>query len=423
MGHCRKSKMEEAILCKVCAEEFSDQDGHIPRILTACGHSFCETCLKKLQKKRSVSKDTYRRSWVHDGKYEKEVKTEVKYEIKCPKCKRETISDYSSASLPKNYSYLDLITEVVNSRSDEKFCEAHPKYILDMFCHEEEEAVCLNCKMYGKHKMHKVSKLSWFSDQQADSIRHKIDCLDEVINHYEILGSDLVSQKHNLELKVKCIQNAITSKFSQIQLQVNNILDAKQESVLSQLDKCSTSQSSLLAMQEEAASNFIQKLEEKRNYANKFLAESDESTIAKEKDLHNDLLGFLDEAQSHKLLINDLFEVQMDNSDHIVKCVKESVDVWVCSVQETNQEPLLESVSTLCEKKIPCYGDSINLMFGDVSEVVVNNLFEGIDCKFWCDGELQLKHSVPNFDGETDSIVQVDSSKDTESNPKDDEVK
>ena len=106
-------------------------------------------------------------------------------------------------------------------------------------------------------------------------------------------------------------------------MHVNDILDTKQESVLSQLDKCSTSQSSLLAMQEEAASNFIQKLEEKRNYAKKFLVESDESTIAKEKDLHNDLLGFLDEAQSHKVLINDLFEVQMDNSDHIVKCVKE----------------------------------------------------------------------------------------------------
>ena len=413
-------EMEEQITCKVCAEEFSEVDGHIPRILTACGHSFCETCLKKLQSKKSVSKDTYRWQGGLNYNYKKEVIKCDQYEIKCPKCKRETISSSPSTSLPKNYSYLDLITEVVNSRSDETFCDQHPNYILDMFCHEEEEAVCLNCTTYGKHKTHKVSKLSWFSDQQADSIQHKIDCMDDVISQFKNLRCDLISQKHNLEHKVKCIHNAITSKFTQIRSQANSILEAKQESVLSQLDKCSTSQCSLLDMQEVAASNFIQKLEEKRNYAINFLTESDESSIAKEKDLPSDMLEFLNEAQSHKMLINNLFEVQMDNSDHIVKCVKEMVDNWVCSVEETNQEPLLESVSTLCEKQTPCFGDSINVMFAEVNEVVVNNLFEGIDCKFWCDGELQ---NSPNCDEETDSYVKGESDVDTESNLKDSELR
>ncbi|CAB3992242.1 E3 ubiquitin ISG15 ligase TRIM25-like isoform X2 [Paramuricea clavata] len=276
-----------------------------------------------------------------------------------------------------------------------------------MFCHDEEEAVCMNCTTYGKHKTHKVSKLTWFSDQQADSIQHKIDCTADVIDHYEDLKSALGSRKHCLKHKVKYIQNTITSRFSQIQSEINSILDAKQESVLSQLDKCSSSQISLLEMQEEAASNFICKLDEKRNYADNFLTDSDESSIAKEKNLHSDMLECLNEAQSHKMLINDMYEVRIDESDHIVKSVNEMVDAWVCSIEETKQDPSLESVSTIWEKQTPCFGDSMNIMFGEASEVVVNNPFEGIDCKLLCDGELQ--HCATNCYGETNCDLETES--------------
>lgn len=86
--------MEESITCKVCAEEFSDEDGLIPRILTACGHSFCETCLKKLQNKTYVAKKAYLEGI--DGKYRKKVTKSVQYSITCPKCKTRTISDFPS---------------------------------------------------------------------------------------------------------------------------------------------------------------------------------------------------------------------------------------------------------------------------------------------------------------------------------------
>ena len=402
--------MEGTIICNVCSEEFSSEGGHIPRILTACGHSFCETCLRKLENKKSVRKPTY--AYVGNSKYRKEDKSENQYAIKCPTCKRETISDFSSDSLPKNYSFLDLITEVVENRKDQ-FCQVHPNYILDMFCHDEEETICMKCSTYGKHKTHKVSKLSWFSDQQGDSIQHKINCADDVICHYEDLRSDLESRKDNLEHKVKYIQNAITSRFSQIQSEINTILDTKQDLILSQLEKCSSSQICLLEMQEEAASNFIDKLEEKRNYADTFLAEADESSIAKEKNLHSEMLECINEAQNHKMLTNNMYKVQMDKSDHIVESVKEMIDDWVCSVEESDLEPSLESTSTIWEKKTPSFAESLNVMFGEASEVVVNDPFERIDCKFLCDGELQ--DCVANCDEKTDCDLKSECDTDIES--------
>lgn len=388
--------MEEAITCKVCAEKFCDEDGLIPRILTACGHSFCESCLKKLQK--STSSGTSRRAMSYQ------------YTIKCPKCKTETISDKPSNGLPKNYAYLDLLDEVVRSGKDIrlKLCPVHPNYILDMFCHEEEEAVCMYCTTYGKHKTHKMSKLSWFSDKQAESIQNKIDSIDNIINHYNDLSFSLGVRKHNLRHKVKYIQNAITSRFCHMQSEINSILDAKQESVLSQLSRFSASQMSLLEMQEEAAMNFTQKLSEKKNSADHFLATADESSIAKEKNLQDDLSKCLFDAQNHKMLTNNLYEVHMDNSEHIVKSVKQMVDDWTCCVEEAKQEPLLKSVSMLSEQQSPCLGDSMDVMFGEASEITVKNSFEEIDCHLWCDSEMQ--HWETDCDGKTDCNLETDSS-------------
>ena len=383
--------MEQAMTCNVCSETFSNSSGRIPRILTACGHSFCETCLMKLQNKESVSK--YEN--VYEGgsiNRKRKVDKVDQYSIRCPNCKKETVSKLPSDHMPKNYGYLDLITEVVkNGREKLKFCQVHPNYILDMFCHDDEEIVCLDCSTYGMHKTHKVSKLSWFSDKQADSLQRKINCIDDVVGHYEDLRSNLEpkSRKQDLAHKVKYIQNAITSRFSQLQLDMNTILNAKQESVLVQLEKYSSSQLSLLEVQGETAANFIHKLGEQRNLANNFLTKADESKIAKEKNLHSDMAKCINEAQSHKMLTNSMFEVQMDTSDHIVENVKEMFSSWVCNVKETEQEPSLEAVSAIWEKQIPCSGDIINVLFSEEGEMIVHNPFEGIDCKFLCDGKLQ----------------------------------
>ncbi|XP_028405027.1 tripartite motif-containing 13-like [Dendronephthya gigantea] len=396
--------MEEAITCKICAEKFCDKDGLIPRILTACGHSFCESCLNKLQKKAYITKDSYSKDSTSSItiRYKKTTQRCWQYEIKCPKCKTKTISDKPSSELPKNYAYLDLLDEVVTNGK----CPVHPNYVLDMFCHEEEEAVCMYCTTYGQHKTHKVSKLSWFSDKQAESIQNKIDCIDNVINDYNDLSSSLDARKHNLRHKAKYVQNAITSRFLNMQSEINSILEAKQESVLSELNRFSTHQMSLLKMQKEAAMNFTHELSEKKSCADHFLATADKSSIAKERKLQDGLLKCLDDAQNHKMLTNNLFEVCMGNSEHIVKSVKEMVNDWVCSVEETKLEPLLKSVSTLSEQQAPCLGESMAVMCGEASEITVKNSFDEIDCHLWCDGEMQ--HWETDCDGKTDCDLETD---------------
>ncbi|CAL2035789.1 unnamed protein product [Caenorhabditis brenneri] len=69
--------------CKICKLNFSEN--RIPRVLTTCGHSICESCA--------------------EGKirYDKQ--------IACPYCKALTGGVYRGKQLPKNYAALELVKE------------------------------------------------------------------------------------------------------------------------------------------------------------------------------------------------------------------------------------------------------------------------------------------------------------------------
>ena len=370
-----------AIYCEVCAEQFSAEK-YIPRILQ-CGHTYCECCLDKLIKRKGFI--TEHRSVKVD------VIREYKFKIHCPKCKSITklIYNTTTITLPKNFSYLDLIENVLeNSRiADQQRacrCNEHPNYDLDMFCHDEEEAVCLKCTIYGRHKAHQVSKLADFSDQQKTTIERKRSCLNDMIEDCKDLKAQLEERKLQIEKKVDEIRQDIIARFTLVQEEIKASLDAKLEMVLGELNQMYTVQIANIETSDENALD-VDKFEELRDQSENFLSEASQCDIAKEKDLISNMQVCLDEVKNHELTTTHMYEVRIDDADQMLQVMKDLVGGWTCKVYETKAAST-ESVETLLENYSNKYfNKSLQVLFDEEQPIdeLSPNPFDGIGCKWY----------------------------------------
>lgn len=371
-GKMDNQEIKMAIYCEVCAEQFSAEK-YIPRILQ-CGHTYCECCLNKLIKQTRV-------------KVSKEISVKSKYEYKfkihCPKCKSITKWNNenrdTSATLPKNFSYSDLIENVL-----ENHCNEHPDYVLDMFCHDEEEAVCLKCTIYGQHKMHEVSKLSDFSDQQKSTIERNRNSLNDMIEDCKNLKAQLEEKNLQIEKKVGGIKQDIIARFAVVQEKIKANLDAKLERVLSELNQLQAVQNAIFETNLEKALD-VAELEELRDQSENFLVEASQCDIAKEKDLIANMKVCLDKAKIQELTTTHMYEVRIDDTDQMLQVMEDFVGGWTCEVYETKAASI-ESVEALLENHSNEYfNKSLQVLFDEEqpSDELRQNPFDGIGCKWY----------------------------------------
>ncbi|EGT51835.1 hypothetical protein CAEBREN_24285 [Caenorhabditis brenneri] len=126
--------------CKVCFEEYSEADGHIPRMLS-CGHTICEDCAEKL--------------------------LDDQWMIRCPLDRKMTcVSSGDVRDLSKNYTVLEVLEErsssggasfMTTSNQDEKEeennddeyfqapCNENELHNSDYFCDKCEVFLCESC--------------------------------------------------------------------------------------------------------------------------------------------------------------------------------------------------------------------------------------------------------------------------------------
>ncbi len=110
--------------CGICLHGY-DSDSRIPRILTKCGHTYCQQCLAGLSKDRAII---------------------------CQDCK-QTTSISSVKELPINHSLMQLPSAVHSSN----LCQSHGKP-LEAFCLDDLSLVCLDCMLSSKYKDKKLLK-------------------------------------------------------------------------------------------------------------------------------------------------------------------------------------------------------------------------------------------------------------------------
>jgi hypothetical protein len=104
--------------CKTCTSNYNEKD-RLPKILTACGHTFCQQCLANMHSRAG---------------------------LQCPDCNQIT-QIASVASLPTNQALLSYAGSITSS----SLCSQHGKPI-QAFCPTSQTLLCVDCLLTGKFK-------------------------------------------------------------------------------------------------------------------------------------------------------------------------------------------------------------------------------------------------------------------------------
>ena len=386
MNNCYKveemsDKTNRIISCDICIERFTYDEGNVPRLLP-CGHTFCEGCIDMLMtlKRRERGFD---------------------YTVTCPRCLNETVIDQCSTTLPKNYNYLELIEDVLEKQNQKnqtctatvdfddlnedtlkkqnqkkKTCTEHNDYVLDMFCHDDSQAICLKCAIYGEHSTHCYSRLSEFCNHKKTSMKYQVESAECLIRDCQRLREHVEAREEELADTFDEIEEQFTAIFTYIQHEIKETLDAKLKSVLDDLERCSDSQMTIL--DENLTALNVNDLERLKDKATSFLEIASEYEIAKETALPDDIQACLDEVPIRKLHTQLKYELKIDSCQHIVETMKDLINKWNCQVTET-EKLTTEDVSSVLEKHSPSIEGSISVLFGEKEiAATTDSPFEGI---------------------------------------------
>ena len=149
--------------CPECKQEF-DEISHVPRILTACGHTICEICLKLRYKKKNII---------------------------CPQCSVATIAQNLNI-LPSNLALIQL----KQNKISQDLCSKHNKPI-EAFCCNDKLLVCVICLLEDGHKTHELATVPKAVKKYKDLLnnyRHLANTNQESI----IKETKDIQEKHNL---------------------------------------------------------------------------------------------------------------------------------------------------------------------------------------------------------------------------------
>ena len=118
------SKLEEDLSCPVCTDIFKDP------VFLSCSHSFCKACLQQY--------------WGTKGSRE------------CPVCRRRSSKDEP----PTNLALKNLCETFLQERGQRgALCSLHGDK-LKLFCHDDQQLVCLVCRDSKLHKNHNFSPIA-----------------------------------------------------------------------------------------------------------------------------------------------------------------------------------------------------------------------------------------------------------------------
>ncbi|XP_064411124.1 E3 ubiquitin-protein ligase TRIM35-like [Latimeria chalumnae] len=116
--------LEDEMTCSICHELFKDP------VMTRCGHNFCRECVCEYWKGNTIPA--------------------------CPICRADSaISDLITNHTLRNI--VDTYKKVGKKPKEESesVCSQHKK-VLELYCLEDQEAICVICEKSRKHKYHEL---------------------------------------------------------------------------------------------------------------------------------------------------------------------------------------------------------------------------------------------------------------------------
>ncbi|XP_062391193.1 nuclear factor 7, brain-like [Sardina pilchardus] len=173
------SRLEEDLSCPVCTEIYKD-----PVVLT-CTHSICKACLQQF--------------WNTKGSRE------------CPICRRP-----SKEEPPLNLVLRNLCETYVQERSQRgALCSLHND-TLKLFCHNDEQLVCLVCRDSKQHKNHNFSPIVEAAADQKEEIKTSLESLKGKLKDFEETNITYKEMVKHIKTQAQHIEMQIKQEFEKL---------------------------------------------------------------------------------------------------------------------------------------------------------------------------------------------------------------
>uniref|UniRef100_A0A452GJX6 RING-type E3 ubiquitin transferase n=1 Tax=Gopherus agassizii TaxID=38772 RepID=A0A452GJX6_9SAUR len=183
--------MREEATCPICLEYLTDP------VSVDCGHNFCRGCVTQ-----------YCVEWAGRGS------------LTCPICRSQILK----GNLRPNWQLGNLVEKMKHVA----VCTRHKK-TLDLFCEEDEEAVCVVCERASQHRSHTVLLIEEAAQKYKEKIQAHLKTLKE--EREKQLGLKATGEGKRQEYLVG--RQKIVSEFQQLR----QFLEEQERLLLAQLEK------------------------------------------------------------------------------------------------------------------------------------------------------------------------------------------
>ncbi|XP_029908709.1 zinc-binding protein A33-like [Myripristis murdjan] len=175
------SVSDEHLLCPVCREVFS-----LP-VLLKCGHNSCKVCLQQF--------------WLEKGCRE------------CPVCCTPSASDRPPINLQLKIA-ADSFQERRTCQSPD-FCTRHNEK-LKVFCHNDEEPICVVCQTSKLHKIHNISPVEEAAPEKKKEISIKLESLQDHLKTLNKTMEQWDETKHFIKTQANYNEKVIKEEFQKL---------------------------------------------------------------------------------------------------------------------------------------------------------------------------------------------------------------
>uniref|UniRef100_A0A8C4VVZ1 RING-type E3 ubiquitin transferase n=1 Tax=Gopherus evgoodei TaxID=1825980 RepID=A0A8C4VVZ1_9SAUR len=187
--------MREEATCPICLEYLTDP------VSVDCGHNFCRGCVTQ-----------YCVEWAGRGS------------LTCPICRSQILK----GNLRPNWQLGNLVEKMKHVA----VCTRHKK-TLDLFCEEDEEAVCVVCERASQHRSHTVLLIEEAAQKYKEKIQAHLKTLKE--EREKLLGLKATGEGKSQEYlkQTQTERQKIVSEFQQLR----QFLEEQERLLLAQLEK------------------------------------------------------------------------------------------------------------------------------------------------------------------------------------------
>ncbi|XP_051871217.1 E3 ubiquitin/ISG15 ligase TRIM25-like isoform X2 [Pristis pectinata] len=271
--------LAEELTCSVCLGLFQDP------VVLPCQHSFCTKCISD--------------AWDHSG---------TLHEVNCPQCRKTfnprpslvkshtlqnivekyiqsqaataavTATDAQSATVMCEYC-IDTPTPAVKTclKCETSFCSLHlqphltkqiykehsliepiadltrrqcpsHKKVLEFYCEQDEECVCISCTVIGSHKSHNLLSLEEAQDKLKEKLKNKVENIHMIQKDWSSEHQDLEQAEIEVKRRSKELKEKLSTVFSKWRKQLEEdeksalkLIDEEEHRAVSEIKSCSDS--------------------------------------------------------------------------------------------------------------------------------------------------------------------------------------